>query len=76
LTVASYIGGKSPLVVPMDSKDDAINSHEKFKVRQSDMLTVCSAFEAWQTCGSRSSQWKFCEEVIFFDLEFFGHDYS
>ena len=64
LCVATYLGGKSPLISSNERREEAAAAHRKFISKLSDHLTVCEAFNQWQKTkkGSKSSAWAFCEQ--------------
>ncbi|KAI8911703.1 P-loop containing nucleoside triphosphate hydrolase protein [Gorgonomyces haynaldii] len=59
LTVAAYLGGKTPFITIMDQMDECKRAHQQFKVPGSDFLSVCKAYQAWESTRQKE---KFCRE--------------
>jgi len=68
IVIAALISERSPFLSPRDRKTEATEAKMKFKVFNSDHLTLARAFESWfkvHKKGNFQEDLSFCEQVIF-----------
>jgi HrpA-like RNA helicase len=60
LTIAASMGFQSPLISPIDAREEADRTHKKLSVEKSDHLTVLECYKGWKDAKQNKREKDYC----------------